>query len=197
MHLPGSPHIAQEETLSLELTCTNRLLPKQLGVGDICIHADDTPDTVSFKNITPVVPPFNPPLEDDLFWRLISNMSLNYIPLASPNALRAVLSTYDFRALHDRPRARILEKNLKAIVSTTCTETDRIYNGLPVRGMRTRIVLDQKGFSCEGDMYLFGAVLNEFLALSATVNSFHRRIVEEAKFGEEYIWPARLGSMTL
>jgi type VI secretion system protein ImpG len=197
VHLQDSPHTAQEETLSLELTCTNRLLPRHLGVGDICVHADDTPDTVVFKNITPVVPPFSPPLEGDLFWRLMSNMSLNYISLTSPNALRAVLSSYDFRAPHDRPRARILEKNLKAIVSTACTETDRIYNGLPVRGTQTRLVLDQRGFSCEGEMYLFGSVLNEFLALYATVNSFHQLIVQEAKLGEEYEWPARLGRIAL
>ncbi|MCL1986212.1 MAG: type VI secretion system baseplate subunit TssF [Betaproteobacteria bacterium] len=193
IHLPDSPHRAQEETLSLELTCTNRLLPKHLGVGDICFHAGDAPDTISCKNITPVEPPYNPPLGDDLFWRLLSKMSLNYIPLANPIALQAVLSTYDFRAPHDRPRAKILEKNLKAIVSTACTETGRIYNGLPVRGMQTRLVLDQKGFSCEGDMYLFGSVLNEFLALYATVNSFHQLVVNEAKLGEEYVWPARLG----
>jgi type VI secretion system protein ImpG len=72
-------------------------------------------------------------------------------------------------------------------------ETDRIYQGLPVRGTVTRLTLDRDGFSCEGEMFLFASVINEFLALYATVNSFHQLIVIDAGRGEEYQWPARLG----
>ncbi|MDR2573365.1 MAG: type VI secretion system baseplate subunit TssF [Desulfovibrio sp.] len=185
--------IPVEETVSLDITCTNRMLPKELGMGDIRIHADKNATTANFSNITPVIPSFNPPLEGNILWRLLSNMSLNYISLIDVHALRAVLSAYDFRALHDKTSARILEKIMKSMVRISCTETDRIYRGLPVRGAQTRLVLDQKGFSCEGAMYLFGSVLNEFFVLYATVNSFHQLIIEEVSRGEEYRWPARLG----
>lgn len=46
-------------------------------------------------------------------------------------------------------------------------------------------------------MFLFASVINEFLALYGTVNSFHQLIVREEKSGEHYIWPARLGEQTL
>jgi type VI secretion system protein ImpG len=140
-----------------------------------------------------VVPAFSPPLEGDILWRLLSNMSLNYLSLTDINALRAVIRAYDFRAPYDRPRARILEQTLQGMVSISCSETDRIYRGMAVRGAQTRLVLDQRAFSCEGAMYLFGSVLNEFFALYATVNSFHQLIVEESSRGEQYTWPARLG----
>ncbi|MDL2274718.1 type VI secretion system baseplate subunit TssF [Desulfosarcina sp. OttesenSCG-928-G10] len=185
--------IPKKETISMELTCTNRLLPKELRVGDICIHADNTPAAVSFSNITPVIPSFNPPLEGDILWRLLSNMSLNYVSLTDINALRAVISTYDFRAPHDRPKARMLEKILNSMVGIECSETDRIYRGLPVRGAQTRLTIDQRAFSCEGAMYLFGSILDEFFALYATVNSFHQLIIKEFSRGETYTWPARLG----
>lgn len=194
---PDSTSIPQGETISLELTCTNRLLPRELRVGDICVHADNTPDSVMFANITPVIPSFTPPLEGDMLWRLLSNMSLNYVSLTDVQALRAVLTAYDFRAPHDRPRARILEKTLKGMVRVSCAETDRIYSGLPVRGAQTRLVLDQRAFGSEGAMFLFGAVLNEFFALYATVNSFHQLIIEESARGEEYHWAARLGRFRL
>ncbi len=48
----------QGETVSLNLTCTNRNLPRALGVGDIRFHTDGTPDSILFRNITPVIPPF-------------------------------------------------------------------------------------------------------------------------------------------
>jgi type VI secretion system protein ImpG len=190
---PESRVLPQKQTISLELTCTNRLLPKELRVGDICVPAENNSAKVGFKNITPVIPSFRPPMDGDLLWQLISNMSLNYVSLTSVPALRVVLKAYDFRALHDRPRARILEKTLNGIVRISCSETDRIYGGLPVRGAQTRLVLDQRAFSCEGGMYLFGSVLNDFFALHATINSFHQLIVEEATCGEQYRWPARLG----
>lgn len=185
--------VPQRETISMELTCTNRMLPRELRVGDICIHADNTPGAVNFTNITSVIPSFNPPLEGNILWRLLSNMSLNYVSLTDISALRALLSAYDFRAPNDRPRARILEKTLQGMVRIHCTETDRIHRGLPVRGVQTHLVLDQRAFSCEGAMYLFGSVLNEFFALYATVNSFHQLMVEEESKGETYTWPARLG----
>lgn len=187
-------HILPQETLSLELTCTNRQLPRQLGVGDIHINADNTPDAVTFKNITPVTPAYAPPLEGNLLWRLLSNMSLNYISITSIQALRAVITAYDFRARHDRQRERVLEKNLRGMVRVQSEETDRIYRGMPLRGAHTRLTLDERCFSCEGDMYLFSSVLNEFLALYATVNSFHQLTVVEEKSGGQYQWPARLGS---
>jgi type VI secretion system protein ImpG len=185
--------ITSEETVSLDVTCTNRMLPRELQVGDIHVHADDTSSAVNFSNITPVIPSFNPPLEGDTLWRLLSNMSLNYVSLTDINALRAVLSAHDFRAPYDRMRARILDKIMKSMIRVHCSETDRIYGGRPVRGAQTRLVVDERAFDCEGGMYLFGSVLNEFFALYATVNSFHRLIIEEATRGEEYQWPARLG----
>ena len=86
---------------------------------------------------------------------------------------------------------------MHGMVSVSCTETDRVYRGLPVRGAQTRLVLDQRAFSCEGAMYLFGSVVNEFFALYATVNSFHQFTVIEASRGEEYVWPARLGRLSI
>jgi len=197
MQDPENSELPQAETISMELTCTNRNLPRELGVGDICIHAGNTLEAVSCQNITPVIPPFNPPLEGDILWRLLSNMSLNYILLTNITALKSIISAYDFRARHDRPRARILEKILQGMIAISCQQTDRLHNGLPVRGMQTKLVLDQQSFSCEGDMYLFGTVLSEFFALYATVNSFHQLIVVEAKRKEEYVWPARLGKIYL
>jgi type VI secretion system protein ImpG len=187
----------QTETISLELTCTNRNLPGTLAVGDIHVHTDNSPDAVAFHNIIPVTPSCSPPLEGDLLWRLLSNMSLNYIALTDISALRAVISAYDFRSRYDTSRARILSKILQGMVGISSEETDRIYEGLPVRGSRTTLVLDQRNFSCVGDMYMFGSVLNEFFALYATLNSFHQLRVIENKHGVEFQWPARMGRKQL
>ncbi|MDR2443008.1 MAG: type VI secretion system baseplate subunit TssF [Deltaproteobacteria bacterium] len=185
------------ETVSLELTVTNRLLAQRLELGDICRHSDNTPENITFTNITPVSGSYAPPLESDLLWRLISNMSLNYISLIDIQALKSVISAYDFRALHDKTRARALERVFNGLIKINSFSTDRIYRGLPLRGSKTTLTLNQEAFNGEGDMYLFGSIINEFLALYATVNSFHELTVTEEKRGDTYRWPARLGMMTV
>jgi type VI secretion system protein ImpG len=193
---PKATPFPENHVISLELTCSNRLLATQLALGEIHTPATDTASNVTFKNILPVSPPYNPPLEGDLLWRLLSNMSLNYISLTNIEALKAVLTTYDFRALHDRQRARQLARQLQGMRHIECEETDRIYKGLPLRGARTTLTLDQRYYACEGDMFLFGSVLNEFLALYATVNSFHQFSIVEDKRREKYTWVPRLGEVT-
>jgi type VI secretion system protein ImpG len=181
-------------TVGLTLLCTNGLLPAQLGLGDIRENISNDANAVPFKNIVPVSPPHPPPCDADTLWQLLSNMSLNYIPLTDVSAFRAVIATYAFRAGHNRAQAKALDRLLQGIRAIDSPTTDRIFDGLPRRGARTTITMDQTFFSCEGAMYLFGSALNEFLSMYATVNSFHQLIIKEASRGEEYQWPARLGS---
>ena len=180
----------------LRLLCTNRELPDQLRAGDIRMAAGTVEATATpFKNIFPVSRSAPPPCNDDTLWKLLSNMSLSSIALTDVPAFQSMIATYAFRAPHDHNQARLLEKRLRSIRAIRCGETDRLFNGIPRRGAQTKITLDQSCFACEGDMYLFGAVLNEFLSMYATVNSFHQLLITEASRGGEYRWPARLGSL--
>ncbi|WP_191864423.1 type VI secretion system baseplate subunit TssF, partial [Pseudomonas viridiflava] len=89
----GIRHIEAHETLSIELMCTNQNLPRKLKLGDINQACEDTPEFLSFRNITPATSSFAPPLNRDFLWKLISNMSLNYLSLADVNALKVILET--------------------------------------------------------------------------------------------------------
>jgi type VI secretion system protein ImpG len=55
------------------------------------------------------------------------------------------------------------------------------------------MTLSESRFAGEGDMYLFATVLAEFLALYASINSFHELVVTGAETGETYRWPAKVG----
>lgn len=182
----------EESLLDLDLTCTNHLLPSKLGVGDINSSVEKgSMSALPFTNILPVVAPLPPPLQGDLLWKLLSNMSLNYVSLTDVEAFRAILVSQHFRAMHEHSCSKSLEKTMRGITSIQSTQGDRIFNGIPIRGMRTRITLDSSCFCCEGALYLFGSILNEFLALYATKYSFQQLIVVNSQ-NEEYQWPARV-----
>ena len=53
------------------------------------------------------------------------------------------------------------------------------------------------GFADIADLYLFGTVLNEFLSVYATVNTYTRLEIEDILTGERLSWPERLGTQTL
>ncbi|MCW2271231.1 hypothetical protein D3C77_106870 [compost metagenome] len=192
-----SAYIGDLETASVDLTCTNRNLPLALGVGDISLATEATPPLASYRNITRPTRPYRPVLDGQLQWTLISNLSLNYLSLLSAEPLKAVISAYDFAALHDIQQARATRKRLNGIGQARTAPLDWLIKGLPIRGLQTRLELDQDAFLCEGDLYLFGTVLSHFFALYASVNSFHQLEVINTTNNEHYTWPLLTGRQPL
>ncbi|MEP4392996.1 type VI secretion system baseplate subunit TssF, partial [Marinobacter sp.] len=187
----------RQEAVSLTLTCTNRQLPHQLAVGEICMATETTPAFASFSNITRPTHTLRPTLDGSLLWTLISNLSLNYLSLLDVDALRTVLRVYDFRALVDRQAERVSQKRLAGILDIETTPVDRMVRGLPVRGIRSVMRLDQQSFASEGDLYLFGTVLSQFFALYASINAFHQLEVVNADNQERYTWTLQQGQQPL
>ncbi len=189
--------IGVDETISVKLTCSNRLLPLELGIGDICEATDTSPNFASFQNITIPSQPLRPILDGSLLWTLISNLSLNYLSLLSKDALSSVLRAYDFRALYDRQAERIAKQRLQAIVKVESRPIDKIVQGLPVRGLCSTLYVDQNGFGSEGELFLFGTVLNHFFALYASINSFHQLELINVTNKEKYTWDSQVGMQPL
>lgn len=193
----GGAALPPTETISVRLTCTNRRLARSLRVGDISVPTVSSPEFARFRNISNVTGSVPPPLEGNLHWRLISHLSLSYQSLARVEALRTILSLYNFQALQDRQAARENELKLDAIRSVTTVPQDSVFRGAPVRGLQTTIEMAETNFPGEGDMLLFASVLNEFLAQYASLNSFSRLVVKGLENGETYAWAPRLGRQSI
>lgn len=185
------------ETISIDLTCSNRNLPARLKVGDVSVATTTSPEFARFRNITPITRSLRPPLGKGLHWRLISHLSLNYLSLTSIEALRGILELYNYQAVYDRQAARENILRLEGLVSLSAKPVERLVGGAPVRGMSIQLEMNEQSFAGEGDMYLFATVLNEFFALYASLNSMTELTVRGTKFGEQYKWPPRLGQQAL
>ena len=188
-----SEYLGRYETASIELTCSNRDLPQALGVGDVSLSTEATPSFATYTNLIAPTRAYRPVLDASLHWTLISNLSLNYLSLLSAEPLKAVIRAYDFAALHDLQQARATRKRLDGIGEALTTPIDWLMLGLPVRGLKTRLKLDQNAFLCEGELYLFGSVLSHFFALYASLNSFHQLEVINTTNNECYEWPLLTG----
>ncbi|CAK9889627.1 MULTISPECIES: type VI secretion system baseplate subunit TssF [Pseudomonas] len=192
-----SAYIGERETASIELTCSNGDLPQALGIGDLSWSTETTPSFATYTNLIAPTRAYRPVLDSSLHWTLISNLSLNYLSLLSAEPLKAVIRAYDFAALHDLQQARATRKRLDGIGQAQTTPLDWLMKGLPVRGLQTRLQLDQNAFLCEGDLYLFASVLSQFFALYASINAFHRLEVINTTNNEHYEWPLLTGRQPL
>lgn len=186
----------QQETLSIELTCTNQQWPSKLAQGDICHPGEGTPEFVQFRNIGRITPSYAPALHKQGLWQLISSMALNYQTLEDINALREAINCHDLPRHFDQTAAKVSHRRLTALRAVRHHPTDRLFRGLPVRGVQSELEVDADGCNGPGALFLFGSVLNEFLAQHAGINTFHELSITSLQ-GERYQWVPRMGQQPL
>jgi len=185
------------ETISVDITVSNRNLASRLKVGDVSVPTSSSPEFARFRNVTPISRSLRPPLGRGLHWRLISHLSLNYLSLLNVEALRGILELYNYQALYDRQAARENILRLEGLVALSARPVERLLHGAPMRGTSILLEMNEDNFAGEGDMYVFATVLNEFFALYASLNALTELTVKGIKFGELYRWPARLGAQAI
>jgi type VI secretion system protein ImpG len=190
---PNNGGLPEAETLSVGLTCTNGALAERLRIGDLCRVAGSTSDFATCANISPVTATVLPPLGASQLWRLLSHLSLNRMPLDSAENLRALLNLHLFEVNPDRASLTANRKRLDGIAGVSSHPADRLVRGIPMRGLELELLLRGDHFAGAGDLFVFGSVLDEFLAGCPSLNTFSRLIIHEVMRGEEIKWEPRLG----
>lgn len=191
VHADGSlpePSMLEGEVITASLVCTNRMLPAELHTGDICTAVGKNPAVASFSNVTRPTRPLYPVTDGDMHWSLISSMNLNYLSLLDRDALVQILRTFDLPGIHHPQQAKLSQQKLDAIERMETTPVDRLFKGVPVRGLATTLWINPAPFACEGEIYLLGAVLSEFFALYASINSFHCLKIINTESQEVWEW---------
>lgn len=197
--LSGRPASPQEDAITVRLTCFNRDLPSRLPFGN---EAGDfelegggpVKRIVALVKPTPVV---QPQIGKALHWRLISQLSLNYLSIIDEgaDALREILRLYNMTgSVHlDRQIQGILNVSSKPVLTQVASEDGVSF----VRGRKVLIEFDEEQFA-GGGVYLFASMIERFLGLYVSLNSFsvleaHTRQRKEVL--KE--WPPRAGSKVL
>lgn len=184
-------------TVSVKLLTTNKDVPSKLQIGDIsALDPMSNMNHLKFKNITIPSVSYPPPIGGDFLWRVISNMSLNFLSLDNIATLRNILQTYDFYGAHDAKQREKTKMMLSGLTKMTHQPADMIFEGYPMRGIETHLYIDPSKFVGEGEAYLFCTVLNDFFALYCNVNSFHRLVAHIENF-ETFSWKPKTGYQEL
>jgi type VI secretion system protein ImpG len=196
--LDFNPTLPPEQVVYAHTLCTNRDFTAQMSAG----AALQIEETAPLARITCLGKPTltrYPPLEGATLWHLISNLSLNYLSLSggpeSLDALRQILRVY---SLSEQPSTY---QQVHGIRKMECRRISRRLGNEPWRGFcqgtEVTLTFDETLYVGTG-AFLLGAVLNQFLALYASINSFTQLVIKsEQREGEWKRWAPIAGYQEL
>jgi type VI secretion system protein ImpG len=196
------PSAPVDYTVSVETLCLNRDRPSLLpfGGGNPRLElVEASPAIARIQCITPPTPTLRPPLGRGTRWRLISHLVLNHLSITGgedgADALRAILRLYDF---HDSAQTRALIDSLLRVTSRPgVARVPGGGNGGLCRGLEIQAEFEPAPFD-SGQGFLFASVIDRFLGLYASINSFTRTTaLVRGRTDKVRTWPARAGSRTL
>lgn len=194
------PLLPDKDTLTVRTTCTNRNLPSQLPFGnkDGDFELEGAAPVKRIVSLTEPTKPVRPPMARMALWRLISHLSLNYLSLVEGGrgALQQILRLYDFT---DTPFAEGMIQGIVNVSSRPHFARVVSENGIAfARGTRVELELDEEQF-VGGGVYLFASVIEHFLALYVSLNSFSQLVVKTKRRRGEVLraWPPRAGQKIL
>jgi type VI secretion system protein ImpG len=158
------------ETLSLKVTGTNGQLPRKALMSTLLDRCEQVTQTrLKVRNLCKPTLPAYPPAEDSFHWRVLSHLGSSFLNImSSAEVLRSTLELYNWQ--HDEMNLRRLD----AILDVQHHLVQRFEKGHLLRGVDIEVTLDSNGFSGEGDIYLFGEMLNRFLALYSDIHLFNQ-----------------------
>jgi type VI secretion system protein ImpG len=197
-----NPRLPAESVLVVRTTCTNRDLPLQLqrAGDDLYFELDGAAPLSRVRCLRSPSAPLRPPSRRGAHWRLLSHLNLNYLSLTDPvegrEALQEILRLYDFSdpeagqqlaAVTRQVIDGIIALGSRRVVGRTGGPTASGF----CRGLEITLEFDEQKYVGTG-VFLFACVLERFLGLYASINSF-TQLVAKTRQGEGILkkWPPR------
>nr|WP_216666123.1 type VI secretion system baseplate subunit TssF [Herbaspirillum seropedicae] len=182
------PSKIETDTLSIELTCTNRDLPALLAYGlpggDLSLEGGGVIRTAALLRKPTLPSRFE--RGRGAQWRLISQLSLNHLSL-----MRVGLEAFqEMLTLYDQSNSPISQRQISAIAAIDHRPATAWLPGNPfaslVRGIEVKLTVDEEGFVGSG-LHAFAGVIDRFMGLYVHANSFSQLTVISKRTGEELL----------
>ena len=188
--------------LSIETLCTNRdlaiMIPLGHPNGDFSLDVSVPVNKIScIKGPSRPIPPA---LEGDSAWRLISQLSVNYLSLTDSSPEDGAKALREILALYCLDEESTLFNQIQGVRSI---KVNPIVRRMPeattvtfARGHEIIITIEPRFFEGQSPIVL-ASVLEQFFARHASINSFTETVLRIQGRGEIKRWPARLGRRPL
>jgi type VI secretion system protein ImpG len=205
---------APVDVLHVETLCTNRGLPARLPFGNPQgdFQLEGRPGISKIVAMRKPTEPMSAPVGGGLRWRLISHLTLNYLSIldaedsggqesGAPNQERALEVMREILRLYDFSDSAVTRQRIAGLVGLRSRRIVRRVarggNGGFARGLEAELEFDPSQYTGTG-VFLFASVLEHFLGLYASVNSFTQTVARvRQQPGVLKRWPPRAGNLPL
>lgn len=198
-----APFDSSLRQLSVLALCTNRDLPLHMpvGAGATDFTLDSPVPVAAIACLKGPSRPRSPLGQGAAAWRLVSQLSLNYLSLLDTDARQGAAALRQVLRLYAGGGDAGTGKQLDALLSVRVSPcVRRLPPSLPRRGplaygrgLRIELEVDELGFQ-GASAFLFGSVLEQFFARHASLNSFTETVLKSSSRGEIMHWEPRCGN---
>lgn len=193
----GAVVYPKADSLTAKLTCTNRDHPFRLPMRNLKgdFQMEEHPEVRKIVCLHGPTAGFPAPSASTSLWRLVSQLALNHLSLIDEG--RAALQT--LLRVHNLVEAEFAEESIKGIAAIESqphfARVSSEHGMAFVRGKRVEMTVDEEHF-LGGSAFLFGSVLERFLGLYTSLNSFSQLALRSRQRGDRptHVWPARAGA---
>jgi len=197
------PYEPADGTLVVKTTCLNRDLPKLLQAAGRPEMTPRSAAPVQVRCLRPPTPTVRPALGRRSVWRLMSHLNLNVLSLGDAADGRPALQEYLrlYVAAEGGGKSAVPASVVDGLVALR-TAPAVAFTGAQVaggyaRGLAVTIELNDEKFAGVGT-YLFASVLERFLALYVSINSFTQLTALSSRAGTRpWTWSPRGGTQQL
>ena len=184
--------------LSVQAWLTNRDLPRLIprnGYSDL--SAGDSLPIAAIGLVRPPTAPRPPMAQGEMAWRLIRQLSFNYLPLHDMDARQGAQALRDMLRLFVGADDLVAGKQIDGLIGSHITPVTRRLPGTgPLvygRGVQCDLTVDEDSFSGTSP-YLLGLVLEHYLARHVSINVFTQTRLQSMQRGLVAQWPVRMGT---
>jgi len=183
--------------LSVETLCTNRDLPFLMPIGGSDdLRLDGQAPLTGIRCIKGPTRPMPPHSDGESHWRLINQLSLNYLSLVDGEGQQGAAALRDLLGLYGDTTQPAIARQIEGLVGVSQRAVHRrLPSPGPIafgRGLEITLSCDDAAFEGSG-AFLLGAVLEQFFARYVSINSFTETVLRSSSRGELKRWPTRLG----
>jgi len=193
-----APYQGDVRQLALSTLCTNRDLPLHMAIGqgptDFTLESG-----LPVASVRCLVGPTRPrpsAAEAEIAWRLVSQLSLNYLSLLDASDGQGASAIRELLRLYGDTQDIRVQRQIDGVRAVTGRPmVDRVPGGGPMtfaRGVEITLLADEGAFQGVG-VLLLATVLEEFFSRYVTINSFTEVVLRTVERGEVMRWPARIG----
>ncbi len=192
------PALPPVQSVFAHTLCTNRFLAEQIPVGgQLQIEGESSKASISL--LTRPTRHHNPPMGGQTPWRLISHLSLNQLSLC--DAKEGLLALREILKLYNPTQDPSIQQQILGVTQLTSRPVTRrigteAWRGF-CRGLEVTLTMNEECYVGSSPI-MFASVLNHFLALYASMNTFTQlKLCSHVREGVWKQWPPLAGERTL